>query len=219
MTILLCLYLDKEQILNVVAKRNLINPSTVDNVGFLIFSFYGIPELAKSTILHLQFFDLKKNDFAYLFYYIFLCIIIAYVLIQCSKQLFNNKFISNLQKLNFKYFEDKLFIFSIILILTIYFMSMNYVYKEIYFLGLIPLLKKNIKIKKDRLSEKIYNFIIIKFILLSFLWIAQIIFFSSSIYFKGFNILIKNLIDLYLVTIFFKIFLSFMLRSINKVYY
>ena len=100
----------------------------------MIFSFYGIPELAKSTILHLQFFDLKKNDFAYLFYYIFLCTITAYVLIQCCKQLFNNKFISNLQELNFKYFEDKLFIFSIILILTIYFMSMNYVYKEIYFL-------------------------------------------------------------------------------------
>ena len=219
MIILLCLYLDKEQILNILAKRNLINPSTVDNVGFLIFSFYGIPELAKSTILHMQFFDLKKNDFAYLFYYIFLFIITAYVLIQCSKQFFNNKFILNLQELNFKYFEDKLFIFSIILILTIYFMSMNYVYKEIYFLGLIPLLKKNKKIKKDKLSKKIYNLIIIKFILLSFLWIAQITFFSSSIYFKGFNILIKNLIDLYLVTILLKIFLSFILKSLNKVYY
>ena len=126
MIILLCLYLDKEQILNILAKRNLINPSTVENVGFLIFSFYGIPELAKSTILHMQFFDLKKNDFAYLFYYIFLFIITAYVLIQCSKQFFNNKFILNLQELNFKYFEDKLFIFSIILILTIYFMFMNF---------------------------------------------------------------------------------------------
>jgi hypothetical protein len=212
--ILICFFLDKEQILNVFNKRNSINPSTVDNVGMLIFSFYGIPELIKSTILHLQFFGSKKNEISYLLYNISLVAITSYILITFFKELFKNKSMLKSHEFifNFKYFEDKLFLFSIILILTIYFMSMNYVYKEIYFLGLIPLLKKKIEIKKS-LYKKIYNIILIKFILLSFLWIIQTTLLQKSIYFKGFNILIKNLIDLYLISILFKIFLLFLLRS------
>jgi hypothetical protein len=144
--ILICFYLDKDQILNVFSKRNLINPSTVENVGFLIFSFYGIPELAKSTILHLHFFSSEKKDFAQFVYYFFLILTILYIIIQSFLRLFEKEVITNLHKLDFnlRYFEDKLFLFSIIIILTVYFMSMNYVYKEIYFLGLIPLLKKKI---------------------------------------------------------------------------
>jgi hypothetical protein len=218
MTILLCFYLDKEQILNVLNKRNLINPSTVDNVGMLIFSFYGIPELVKSTILHMQFFSSKANEVSYLLYNTSLVAICLYILVSVFKKLFINNSILKQHEFvfNFKYFEDKLFLFSIILILTIYFMSMNYVYKEIYFLGLIPLLKKKIEIKKKSLSKKIYDIILIKFIFLSFLWLIQLIFLANSIYFKGFNILIKNLIDLYLISILLKIFLLFLLRSFKK---
>jgi hypothetical protein len=90
-------------------------------------------------------------------------------------------------------------------------MSMSYVYKEIYFLGLIPMLKKKIIKDENPLSKKIYNLIKIKFIFFSFLWVVQLIFFSHSLYFKGLNILIKNLIDLYLVTILLTIFLSLLL--------
>ena len=214
MILLICFYLDKEQILNIYSKKNLINPSTVDNVGFLIFSFYGIPELAKSTILHLQIFIIKKNQIANFFYYISLVVLVLFILFQTFKNFFKNKLMLKNQQFNFnlEYFEDKLFILSIILILTIYFISMNYVYKEIYFLGLIPLLKKKINIEKNNLSKKIYNLIRIKFILLSFLWIIQLVFFKNSLYFKGLNILIKNLIDLYLVIILLKVFLSFLLQ-------
>ena len=214
MILLICFYLDKEQILNIYSKKNLINPTTVDNVGFLIFSFYGIPELAKSTILHLQIFIIKKNQIANFFYYISLVVLFLFILFQTFKNFFKNKLMLKNQQFNFnlEYFEDKLFILSIILILTIYFISMNYVYKEIYFLGLIPLLKKKINIEKNNLSKKIYNLIRIKFILLSFLWIIQLLFFKNSLYFKGLNILIKNLIDLYLVIILLKVFLSFLLQ-------
>jgi hypothetical protein len=210
--ILICFYFDKDQILSVFSKRNIINPSSVDNIGSLIFSFYGIPELMKSIILHIKFFIIKKNEISYLVYNISLLFIIFFVLFRIFRHLL--KIDSNNQSefiFNFEHFEDKLFVFSIILILTVYFISMNYVYKEIYFLGLIPMLRKKIIKNKNTLSKKIYNLIKIKFIFFSFLWFVQLIFFSNSLYFKGLNILIKNVIDLYLVTILLTIFSSLLL--------
>ena len=91
---------------------------------------------------------------------------------------------------------------------------MNYVYKEIYFLGLIPLLKKKENIN-NKIYKDIYKLIIIKFILLSVLWILQISIYENSLYFKGFNILIKNCIDIYLITILFRIYLFLLFRFLN----
>ena len=73
---------------------------------------------------------------------------------------------------------------------------MSYVYKEIYLIGILPFLKKNIEIRKFRL---IYNIILLKFILLTLMWIMQIVLFDKSIYIKGFNILFKDLLDLFLI--------------------
>jgi hypothetical protein len=215
--ILICFFLDKEQILNVFNKRNSINPSTVDNVGMLIFSFYGIPELIKSTLIHLKFFELKNDEISNLFYNISLITMSMLVLINSFELLLKKRSILDKHELilNFKYFQDKLFLFSIISILTIYFMTMSYVYKEIYFFGLIPLLKKKIEMKKNVLSRRIFYLILIKFILLSFLWLVQIFFFPTSVYIKGFNILVKNLIDFYIILILLKIFLLFLFRSLK----
>lgn len=214
--IIYCFFLDRDQILNVLTKRNIINPSTVDNVGMLIFSFYGLPELAKSTILHLSFFGTKQIILSKLAYNFFLLLafffLIFFIFISIKK--FNrpeNKF-----NINFDHgkFEDKLFILSCIMILTIYFLSMNYIYKEIYFLGLLPFLIKKITIKKMMLFRILYYIILIKFIFLSLLWIVQIKFFSTSIYVKAINILIKNIIDLYLVSILLYFFFFYIFKFI-----
>ena len=73
-------------------------------------------------------------------------------------------------------------------------MTMNYLYKEIYFLGLLPYLKKELPLK-NKYVNLIYKLILIKFIILTFLWITQVIFFSNSVYIKGLNILVKGIID------------------------
>jgi len=212
--IISCFYLDREQIFNVFSKRNIINPSTVDNVGMLIFSFYGLPELAKSTILHLNFFGEKQVILSKLAYNFFLLLaffsLIFFIFMNVKK--FNMQ--ENNINLNFNHrkFEDKLFILSCIMILTIYFMSMNYVYKEIYFLCLLPFLIKKITIKKIFLFRMLYYIIVIKFIFLSLLWIVQIKFFSTSIYIKAINILIKNIIDLYLVSFLLYFFFIYLIK-------
>tara|TARA_Y200000002_G_C22289861_1_gene499979 strand:- start:124 stop:534 length:411 start_codon:yes stop_codon:yes gene_type:complete len=100
----------------------------------------------------------------------------------------------NLINLDENEFEDRLFLISAFMLIVIYFMTMNYLYKEIYFLGLLPYLKKELPLK-NKYVNLIYKLILIKFIILTFLWITQVIFFSNSVYIKGLNILVKGIVD------------------------
>jgi len=89
---------------------------------------------------------------------------------------------------------------------------MSYLYREIYFLGLIPFLRKNYNYRNPYLKF-FYILIIFKFIVLTFLWISQTLFFETSIFVKGFNIFFKNLIDNILIIILSSFLLLFLRQN------
>ena len=166
----------------------LVEPQTVDNVGMYLFSFNLLPELGRSTSLHIQFFN---SYYCYIIVNLILLTTFLYFILKIN--FFNSKE-DNLIHLDENKFEDRLFLISSFMLIVIYFMTINYLYKEIYFLGLLPYLKKELSLK-NRYVNLIYKLILIKFIILTFLWITQVIFFSNSVYIKGLNILVKGIID------------------------
>lgn len=189
--ILVLFYLDRVQILTIKDLSNLgFWTPNIENVGMLIISFFSLAELSKSVALELSIFNA-----AYI--YNFVLTISSMVFFYCLiKFFFLNNPNNDIINFDFNFFEDRLFILSSTLLFAIYFLNMSYVYKEIYLIGILPFLKKNIEIRKFRL---IYNIILLKFILLTLMWIMQIVLFDKSIYIKGFNILFKDLLDLFLI--------------------
>ena len=182
-------------------------PSTVENVGMYIFSFQGMPQLVKSTVLHLNIFDAELTlaiaQFILGFLVLFL-IILNFNFINKGKIFF--KFDLNL-------YEERLFLLSCVLLTIIFFFpNMSYLYREIYFLGLIPFLRKNYNYRNPYLKF-FYILIIFKFIVFTFLWISQTLFFETSIFVKGFNIFFKNLIDNILIIILSSFLLLFLRQN------
>ncbi len=181
-------FIEYKHLTEIYKISKLVEPQTVDNVGMYLFSFNLLPELGRSTSLHLQFFN------SYYCYIIINFILLTTFLYFILKINFFNSKEDNLIHLDENKFEDRLFLISSFMLIVIYFMTMNYLYKEIYFLGLLPYLKKELPLK-NKYVNLIYKLILIKFIILTFLWITQVIFFSNSVYIKGLNILVKGIVD------------------------
>ena len=181
-------FIEYKHLTEIYKISKLVEPQTVDNVGMYLFSFNLLPELGRSTSLHLQFFN---SYFCYIIINLILLTTFLYFILKIN--FFNSKE-DNLIHLDENKFEDRLFLISSFMLIVIYFMTMNYLYKEIYFLGLLPYLKKELPLK-NKYVNLIYKLILIKFIILTFLWITQVIFFSNSVYIKGLNILVKGIID------------------------
>ena len=181
-------FIEYKHLTEIYKISKLVEPQTVDNVGMYLFSFNLLPELGRSTSLHLQFFN------SYYCYIIINFILLTTFLYFILKINFFNFKEDNLIHLDENKFEDRLFLISSFMLISIYFMTMNYLYKEIYFLGLLPYLKKELPLK-NKYVNLIYKLILIKFIILTFLWITQVIFFSNSVYIKGLNILVKGIVD------------------------
>ncbi len=170
-------------------------PPTIENVGMYIFSFHAFSELAKSTVSVLKIFD-EENILLISKYFLAFCLFLMIII--------NSIFISKLKiykNLNYNYFEERLFLLSAVMLCVIFFFpSMNYVYKEIYFIGLIPFIKKNYD-HESSYFKYFYILLISKFLILTILWIFQTTFFENSLYVKGFNILFKNIFDNFLLVI------------------
>lgn len=188
----LIFYIEFKNLIQIYEISELIEPQSVENVGMYLFSFSLLPELGKSISLHLQLFN---SNYCYIIINLILLSTLLYFIL---KENFSDTREDCLINLDVNKFEDRLFLLSSILLILIYFITMNYLYKEIYFLGLLPYLRKNL-FSKNRYINFIYKLILIKFIILTFLWIAQTVIFGNSIYIKGLNILIKGIIDHFLM--------------------
>ena len=205
---LLAIFIGYDGLKTIYLNKNITFPDSVENVGMYIFSFQALPQLAKSTSLELQLFN---SDFILNITSNFLIFIIILLTILNFNYLRNISIDKNLELNNF---EGKLFLTSSLMILVIFFFpNMNYLYKEIYFIGLIPFLGKNY-FSKNLYYKYFYNLIISKFLLLTLLWFLQTIFFQKSLYIKGINILVKNLFDNLLIIII----LSFILIFIKNIF-
>ena len=186
-------------------------PSTVETVGMYIYSFFGLPSLLRVTSDHLGILNSEH------LYYIGM-------IISLSMMIFFSFFFSNFCKkknisldLNSEKFEDRLFLLSATILLALYFIKYNFLYVEIFFIGLLPYIKD--KTKEMKHFRFLYFLIIFKFIFLTVLWIIQATIIPKSHLFKGFNILIKNFIDIFLISILLSFLISYLFRIIINLRY
>jgi hypothetical protein len=120
-----------------------------------------------------------------------------------------------LNKLNYNFFEDRLYIFSSVIILLCYFSFSNYVYREIFFIGLVPwILKiKMLNNKDQKFFSFYYYFLMFKFFIsvpITYIYMNNII--------KNINPLLsifKYTLDLYLISFIVAIILVFFIRLLN----
>jgi len=120
-----------------------------------------------------------------------------------------------LNKLNYNFFEDRLYIFSSVIILLCYFSFSNYVYREIFFIGLVPwILKiKMLNNKDQKFFSFYYYFLMFKFFVsvpIAYIYMNNII--------KNINPLLsifKYTLDLYLISFIAAIIFVFFIRLLN----
>jgi len=99
------------------------------------------------------------NGFIVFFY---LLILLFFIFIFMKKILSNTE-ISNL--INSDIFENRLFLLSLTVLIFCYFIFSNYIYREIFFFGLIPWLLKNNNNSNNNLPTLLLSLICFKFII------------------------------------------------------
>ena len=148
-----------------------------------------------------------EKNFSWIKYIIFFISAILPLIITAKIYLnfiFINKDIQKLFSNNF--YENRLYILSSIIVVCCYFAFSNYIYREIFILGLIPFLIKEREYSKTNFFNFFYNVLCFKFIfssVLIFLDLNNII-----INLKPFLGLLKHTIDFYLISLIFIILVS-----------
>ncbi|MDB9936754.1 hypothetical protein OAD13_01770 [Candidatus Pelagibacter sp.] len=169
--------------------------------GMYEFSFLGAIKFIKGLNIYLGSKNYNWLKYAYVF--ILLVIPLVITIILSSKNFLKNDSISNLFFIN--NFENRLYILSATIILICYFLISNYIYREIFFLGLIPWIIKEKNSINNRYFQSFFFYILSgKFLISTLLiFIERNNFFSS---FKPIMIITKHCVDFYLIVIVFFIF-------------
>ena len=178
--------------------------------GVYEFSFTG-------GVRFINFFkiDIDGNNYSWIKYvFLFLFILLPTVLINLfySKNIRQHNEIANLFFENT--FENRFYILSSVLIIFCYFSFSNFLYREIFFIGLLPWILKKEKNSIDNNFLNSYFYILFFKFLLS----TSIVFLSKNNIFPNFDpiyVIIKHTLDFYLISIVTHVFL-FSLFSFYK---
>ena len=176
-----------------------------------MFSFHGIIDFLKHFEVTIGNFDLNFIKYLYLLFFIF--VPIFFLNYKYHKQI--SLIFSNIEIYKNPNFEVKMFFLSSSLILFCFFLIPNFVYREIYILGLIPLIiLMNIE-NKNNFCTFFYTLIVIKFLVTT---ITTFMFQSSIMpFFNSFLILFKHTVDIYLISIIFHVYIYFIKYSLKKI--
>ncbi len=208
-TIILVIYFFQlEEIIKIFNNSKQFKASGIYNFSFDGFLFYV---MNLKVIINKQDYNWIK----YLIIFILFVLPLAITLKQNFRFIFNSKNIKDLYLENI--YENRLYILSSIIILTCYFSFSNYIYREIFFLGLIPWILKQKKITNDE------NFFIFYFYLLcvKFFTTSILVYLSMNnilAQYKALITLAKHSLDLYFILIVLIVFLS-SLKSLLKNYF
>lgn len=187
------------------------NKSQFSGLGLHMFSFHGIIDFLKHFEVTIGNFDLNFIKYLYLLFFIF--VPIFFLNYKYHKQI--SLIFSNIEIYKNPNFEVKMFFLSSSLILFCFFLIPNFVYREIYILGLIPLIiLMNIE-NKNNFCTFFYTLIVIKFLVTT---ITTFMFQSSIMPFlNSFLILFKHTVDIYLISIIFHVYIYFIKYSLKKI--
>ena len=177
--------------------------------GLYEFSLFGFIKFFKS--LNLSF---GGSDFSWL-KYIFLFIFILFPIFFVNFKNYSNikNFASNIVVNETSTFQLRFFVLSSIVISFCYLVFTNFVYREIFFLGLIPYLLNNKFTNNNFFSKFLFFFLVIKF----FLTTIFIIIFQNNFaeILNPFLILFKHTIDICLMSLILNIIVFTLLQFIK----
>ena len=198
-TIILIIYFFQlEEINKIFSNSKQFKATRIYNFSFDGFLFY---------IMNLKVI-INKQDYnwvKYLIIFIFFILPSIITLKQRLRFILENKNIQGLYLENI--YENRLYILSTIIILTCYFSFSNFIYREIFFLGLIPWILKQKKITSE---ENFFNFYFYA-LCAKFFITSVLIYLSLNEILPQYDpliTLIKHCLDLYLITIVLIIFFS-----------
>lgn len=178
--------------------------------GVYEFSFSGGVRFINFLIINLD--GSNYSWIKYIILFLFILLPIALINNFYSKKIRYHGEIANLFFENT--FENRFYIISSVLIISCYFAFSNFIYREIFFIGLLPwILKKEKTLKNNNFLTSYFYILFFKFLLST-----PIIFLSKNNIFPNFDpifIIIKHSLDFFLMTIVIHVFL-FSLFSFYK---
>lgn len=171
--------------------------------GLYEFSFSGLFKFLNNLNI-----DLSGNNLNWIknFYLIFIILIPILTFNYFNYKKIRQFFDDTLLGLN-NNFENRIYFLSSTIILFCYFSFSNFIYREIFFLGLIPGILFCLKSNKNYISSFYFYLIVLKFFFTSLL----IIFYQNNllIEFQPIMIILKHTLDLYLVSIILNFYLNY----------
>lgn len=180
--------------------------------GLYEFSFIGFIDFLINLNIEFRGNSYNWLKYIYLFFFVFLPITIFYFFYNSEINLiFSN---SNFEFDN--YFENKIYFLSSSIILLCYFSFSNFVYREIFFLGLVPGILYHMDLTKSKTLQIYLYVIIVKFLITSLL----IFFYQNNIIqiFKPLMIVFKHTLDLYLISFVLRFYFNLLLKLPKKFY-
>jgi len=200
----LILFLQKESLIKIFENQSQFSAFRL--YSFSLVSFYKTFILFKITLGNYDYTWLK---------YIYLSIFVLFPIFYLNLKNHSNikGFTSNLVINETSTFQLRFFVLSSIVVSFCYLVFTNFVYREIFFLGLIPYLLNNKFINNNFFSKFLFFFLVIKF----FLTTIFIIIFQNNFaeILNPFLILFKHTIDICLMSLILNIIVFTLLQFIK----
>ena len=196
-TILTFLFFQKESLIKIFQNKSII---TVVATSTYNFSFSGI----------LQSLD-NMNGLLITFY---LLIFLFFIIIFTKKIVSNNEILA---LTNSDIYENRLFLLSSTTLILCYFVFTNWIYREIFFLGLIPWILKNNGNSNNNLPLLLLVLLCLKFILTSL-----VVYFAINNIFPDLKLLLsvfKHSIDILAIIPFLIIVIILIINFFKKIIY
>ena len=187
-------YFQYENLIKIFEARNLF--SSIGVYGFSFLAFYK-----------------SFSNIDNLFLQIFFLIPILVIYLKIFKKNFQKNEILNFFQSNI--YENRLYLLSSITILTCYFVFSNFIYREIFLIGLIPWILVNKRnLKESNFFDFYFHFLTAKFFISSVM-----IFLNMNKIFEEYYLIIrfiKHGFDFYMILIILYVFIISFLSLINK---
>ena len=179
--------------------------------GLLSFSFFGIVDILKNFTI--KIYNVDYSWIKYVYFILFILIPILLINQKFYKRiglLFNNIHIFNQSR-----FEERMYFLSSTIIIFCYFSLSNYVYREIFFLGIVPLIISLNNKRKDNFLTFFYILILIKFVITTFS--NYLIQNDLILNFEPFLVILKHTVDLYLISLILHVYIYFIRYCFKKI--
>ena len=178
--------------------------------GLYEFSFLGGIKFFVSLNLSFDNFDLNWIKYMYGFLFVILPLIIF-------NYFFSNKICFIFSNFNFKEnssFEKRLYFLSSTIILFCYLFFSNFVYREIFLIGLVPAILSFQKENKDSFLSFYFYLLLIKFLITTiFIYLFQ----NEILNFLGpFMIILKHTLDLFLISLILHIYIRLIIYYFRR---